>query len=1033
MQNTSNVNGIVTDPEGEPLIGASVTVKGQAIGVATDIDGNFSIANVKPGATIMVSYIGYTPFEGKATYGEPMKITLHEDSEMLSEVVVVGYGTQKKETLSGSIAVVDSKIFKDKGTTSNPLKALQGAIPGTVVTRTSGAPGEEGWNISVRGAVSLNTTSPLVIIDGMPQEGTGALSALNPNDIESMSFLKDASAAIYGAKAASGVILVTTKSAKSGKAKIEYSGSYTRKFVGLQPSLMSYDQWIECTQQTVLNDGLGTDNAWYQFPELAKTMKGSYIYCLDGRNPSQVLPSFPGMTDFTFMDVDWNKVLWKDANSTQHDLSISGGSDAITYRISLGYLYDQSNLRWGNNSNERFNIRASNDIRLSDKLKLNSVIAATRRHQVAPTRIADMLTSTPVHVGFPVSTIDGKPYNWGSEYGPNWLGELGGDNKLVTTDFSINETLKWNILPGLDLTASGSYSTNNATRDKKYLSIDWYDYLGNPRAADKTPWPKLSDNYYENTSNRTDRFSVQAYVNFNRTFKDIHSVNIMAGLQYDYLSFRQSGTRAYNIRPSLDIINGSGEIELSKGDMRPRNYEEAMLSYFMRVNYNLMNRYLIEGNFRYDGSSKFRAKNRWDAFYGISAAWRIAEEPFMAALKPTLNELKLKLSYGQVGNQSGIDRYDGIQFYNFRSSTGALLDGDYLSYLEAGNMVSLERSWERIHNYNIGLDLGMLNNRLTGSVDVFMKRNNNMLVAKKYSGVLGAEAPALNNGKFESHGWEGQISWRDKIGNVSYSVGGSFTYMTNKLKEGGEDVAWAGYNAKLNGYPIGSIFGYRYVGKIQNEEQLRKYTNRYLSTNTIGMPAGLRLGDNMYEDVNGDGKLTQDDLVYLGTDMPKIQYSFNFTVNWKGFDFSATFQGAAKRTVCRPADSYKVPFKTIYRNTSNVSYGKVWSPEHPDNPFPTYSNQEVINNYNYLVSSWYVEDGAYIRLKNVSLGYTFPQSVYKHLANVVSNIRIYVSGSDLWEHSNITDGWDPEASRNVSAMSRYPFNRTFTAGLNLTF
>ena len=308
-----------------------------------------------------------------------------------------------------------------------------------------------------------------------------------------------------------------------------------------------------------------------------------------------------------------------------------------------------------------------------------------------------------------------------------------------------------------------------------------------------------------------------------------------------------------------------------------------------------------------------------------------------------------------------------------------------------------------------------------------------MLVSKVYSGILGATAPALNDGKFESKGYEGSINWQDKIGEVSYHAGGTFTYMTNKLKSGGTDMISAGYNEAVNGYPLNSVFGYRYVGKIQNETQLKKYTDRYLASNTIGMPSNLRLGDHMYEDINKDGKLTQDDMIYLGTDDPKISYSFNLGLEWRGIDFSATFQGVAKRTICRPADSYKVPFSSIYRNTSNASVGKVWSPETPDNHYPTYTNQKIINSYNYIVSSWYVEDGAYIRLKDIVLGYTLPQSFYKKLNHVISKLRVYVTGADLWEHSKINDGWDPEASRKVEKLERYPFNRTFTVGLNATF
>ena len=1024
------IRGRIVDVNGEPVIGANVMLKGSTNGTITDVDGNFVLNNVVTGQKLTISFIGYQTQEVVIKNIGKLEIILVEDTAVLDEVVVVGYGSMKKETLSGSIAVVDNKIFQDRGTTANPLKALQGQVPGTRITRSSSAPGEEGWNISVRGAVSKNSTGPLVIIDGMPTEGTSALSSLNTSDIESMSFLKDASAAIYGAKAAGGVILVTTKRATAGKVRIEYNGSYTRKIVGLQAHLLSYDEWCDGTMQVVMNDNLGEDYVWYRYAKLAKAMKGGYLDLENGKNPSEPIPgAFAGVSDLVFQDVDWEDVLWKNANSTQHDLSFSGGNDKATYRLSIGYLNDQSTLRYGNNSNERYNVRLTNSFDINKRMNIASVISATRRDQVAPTRIGSMLSSTPLHPGFPIATIDGKPYNWGDEYGPNWLGELGGDNRLVVTTFSLNETFKYKILEGLNLTASFAYATDNASRDEKYLAINWYTYNGTPRRADKNPNPKQSETSYTKSTARTDTYSAVAYLTYTKKFADSHSLNVMLGTQYERMSYELTGMKAKDIQSSLEVLNGNGTTNISDA----KKYEEAVLSYYSRLNYNYKEKYLLEVNARYDGSSKFQPHNRWDFFYGLSGGWRMTEEPFLANIKSVFDELKLKLSYGQVGNQSGIDRYDGIQFYSFKSKGGAFVDGDFLSYISAGSIVSQDRHWERIHNYNIGLDFAVLNRRLSGSVDLFMKRNNNMLVSKVYSGILGATAPALNDGKFESKGYEGSINWQDKIGEVSYHAGGTFTYMTNKLKSGGTDMISAGYNEAVNGYPLNSVFGYRYVGKIQNETQLKKYTDRYLASNTIGMPSNLRLGDHMYEDINKDGKLTQDDMIYLGTDDPKVSYSFNLGLEWRGIDFSATFQGVAKRTICRPADSYKVPFSSIYRNTSNASVGKVWSPETPDNHYPTYTNQKIINSYNYIVSSWYVEDGAYIRLKDIVLGYTLPQSFYKKLNHVISKLRVYVTGADLWEHSKINDGWDPEASRKVEKLERYPFNRTFTVGLNATF
>ena len=701
------IKGRVVDVGGEAVIGASVMLKGTTTGVITDLDGNFSLNNVRAGQVIVVSYIGCKTQEIKITAdNRPLNIVLQEDRAVLDEVVVVGYGVQKKETLSGSVAVVDDKMFKDKGTTSNPLSVLQGQVAGTRITRSSSAPGEEGWNISVRGAVSRNSSGPLVIIDGVSSEGTAELSQLNAADIESMSFLKDASAAIYGAKAAGGVILITTKSAKAGRVKIEYNGSYTHKIVGLQAKLMNFDEWCDGTMQVSLNDGLGTDYTWYRFAEMAKAMKGGWLDLTSGMNPAQPIPGvFGGIDDLVFQDVDWEKALWKNAGSTQHNLSLSGGTDKVTYRLSVGYLNDLSTLRYGNNSNERYNFRLNNTFNLTDRIKINSTITASRRKQVSPTQINAVLSSTPLHPGFPLATLDGKPYNWGEEYGPNWLAELGGDNSLVQNRLSINEQFSYNIFKGLDFTASFGYSTDNSSRDKKYLSIDWYTYNGTPRGSERSPYPKMSDNYYEKSMSRTESYTASAYLSYDKTFGNDHNLKIMAGVQYDRMGYELTGTQASDIQSSLEVLNGSGTIKISGAT----KYEEAMLSYYSRLNYNWKERYLIEGTLRYDGSSKFQPQNRWDLFYGVSAAWRLTEEPLLKWVKEHVGDLKLRASYGQVGNQSGIDRYDGIQFYDFSSKGGALLDGEKLSYITAGKLVSLERKWERIHNYNYYCPLNVFN------------------------------------------------------------------------------------------------------------------------------------------------------------------------------------------------------------------------------------------------------------------------------------------------------------------------------------
>lgn len=1019
----STVTGEVVDNTGEPLIGASVTVKGQQGGAVTDIDGKFSI-KAPMGATLVISYVGFKSTEVKVT-STTVNVTLEEDSALLDEVVVVGYGTQKKATMTGSVAVIDEKALENKGNLSSPVQALQGQVPGVIITRNSSAPGDESWNMSLRGAVSKNSAAPLIIIDGVEYESVNDLRLINPSDIESMNFLKDAAASIYGSKAAGGVVLITTKQAKAGKVKVDYNGSFTYKHIGLSAELMSLDEWCDAVTMARTNDGYSPlSDTWLKYVALAKQYRGTWI----NGNPL----GMANVDDMMFFDTDWQDVMWGDSWSTQHELSVSGGTEKNTYRFSLGYMYDDSNLKWGNNNNQRINLRLNNTMQLAQNLTLQSVISYNRQDQVSPTQIGSALKVNAQQPGFPASTISGKPYAWGRDWvTPNWVCELGGDNKLKVNAVNISETLRYEIFKGFTANAVLGYNHSEAVRDLKSVPVDFYQYDDTPEVTS----PLQKDTYYEATSNQTDFYSVQGYLNWVKTWRESHNLSLMAGVQYNMKQYQGIGVRTENIQPTLEVPNGTGEISLKSVS----RWEEAIMSYYGRANYDFRNKYMIEGQFRYDGSSKFQKENRWAFFWGASLGWRLTEEAFMEGTRGWLNELKLRASYGNVGNQAGIDRYAGVMLYNMSSTGGNIIGGNLVSTMDTnGKLVSTDRTWERVHNYNVAVDFGFLNSRLRGTVEAFWKRTNNMLIDVLYPGILGDSAPTANKGKFKAWGYEGNINWNDKIGNVTYHVGGTFTYVDNRLVDnGGSGAIQAGMRSDREGYPLRSIFGLRYCGKIQNEEQLAKYKDRYQDNSSVGNIKLLRVGDNMFEDVNGDGKLDAEDYVYLGTDDPKIQFSFNFGAEWNGFDVNVIFQGAGRRTVYRRqgnggSDPWQIPMRAVYMNSSNHWVGNVWSPETPDNRYPTLTNQGDINNYNYQCSSWLVNDGSYLRLKNITIGYSLPQSVLKK-QKALTAVRFSITGTDLWETSHINDGWDPEAASTVTNMARYPFNRTWTFGANLTF
>ena len=1022
-QGTITVSGQVTDQQNEPLIGVTVLIDGQqAGGTVTDFDGNYTI-KAPAKATLKFSYIGYAdqrvPVGGKNVINVKMK----EDAELLQEVVVVGFGTTKKESLTGAVSVVDAKAFENKGSLASPMEALQGEVPGVIITRSSSAPGEEGWSMKLRGSVSKNSGGPLVIIDGV----AGDMNTINANDIESMNFLKDGSAAIYGSRAADGVVIITTKKGKEGKVKINYSGSITVKTVGLQPETMSLTEWADGLMQCLENDN-NTSNVWYTYGQLAKQYAGRYIDLSQSANPFGSA-AFTDVADFVFADVDWLGGLFGNAYNTEHNLSVSGGTNKNSYRISLGYNYDGSNLQYGNNSNKRFNVRFNDTYKFNDKLSLQSSIGYFRKEQVAPTRIAAALTTSLPQPGLPMAAVNGKGYAWGTWGSPVAKVEEGGDKTTSVSRIDISETLNYDITDWLTANVNLGYNTADKMVDEVQNAVQFYNITGEmPTLTD----PVQSKSYYQQNSERIDNYSFSAYVNGHKQFGD-HNLSLTLGTQYEFKEYKQFGVRATDILDGLEVVNGTGDITLQNVG----KYQNSILSYFGRFNYDYLGRYLVEFNGRYDGSSKFLPENRWDFFWGVSAGWRLSEEPFMKNVK-WLNNLKLRASYAEVGNQSGIGNYDGVQLYNVNSNSGPYLGNGLSSTITTnGTFASKTRSWERIKNYNLAIDFGVKlapGHNINGTVEYFQKRNNNMLVSVTLPATLGDAAPSANKGKFKDYGWEGQITYTGKVGQVEIHAGGTFTFARNELTEyEGTTVKSSGYTSNMVGYGISSLFGLRYAGKIQNEEQLAAYTALYYPNNGIGMPSNLRVGDNMYCDENGDGKLDENDYIFLGSSEPEISYSFNFGAAWKGIDVNVVFQGAANRFIYRGNDTnWTVPYRGLYMNNLKSSIGNTWSTENPDAYYAPYTNDSNINQYNYQASSLTAQDGRYLRLKNITVGYTFPKNLLNKVG-FIEGLRIYYTGTDLWETTKIEDGWDPESKIAKSGTSLYPFTRNHTFGLNVTF
>ncbi|MBQ9339915.1 MAG: SusC/RagA family TonB-linked outer membrane protein [Paludibacteraceae bacterium] len=1029
VQAAVTVKGVVVDGTGEPIIGANVLVKGSTTGTITDFDGNWQLEVESNSATLVFSYIGMQSKELSAQEANGATITLSEDTEVLEEVVVVGFGTQKKESLTGSVAVVGAQAFESKGSLSSPLEAMQGQVPGVIITRSSSAPGDEGWSMNLRGAVSMNSTEPLIIIDGVAAGSVNDMRNLNTNDIESINFLKDGAAAIYGSRAAGGVVLITTKRGAEGRVKVEYSGSLTTKLLGLQPTLMNNMQWAEGVMQTLENDK-NTGHVWYTYAQLAQLYNGRYIDLSTSANPFGTA-AFTDVADFVFSNTDWLGGLFGTGYSTQHNLSISGGSEKNTFRVSLAYNYDGSNLKYGNNNNNRLNFRVNDTYHFTKNISLTSQFAFSRQEQVVPTEIGSALTTSMPMPGLPMAALNGRPYAWGTWGSPVAKVEEGGDNRLSVNNFSLNETFAYKITDWLDMNVNFGYTNNSAQRNTASYAIQYYNITGERPTL---LGPTQENSYYNQTQSRKDFISASGYFNAHKTFSGVHNTSLTVGAQYEYEQYNYFGVRAKDVQRGIKTVNGAGDVTISQSSM----YKYAIASVFARANYDYKGRYLIEGNYRLDGSSKFLPENRWSSFGGVSVGWRMSEEEWMKT--SWLSNLKLRYSYAQVGNQSGIGYYDGVQLYNMVSNSGAYIGDGLLSYIATnGTFASRERTWERISNYNAAIDFGFSfgKHNITGTVEAFHKQNNNMLVSVKKPATLGDNAPSANVGKFRDYGVDGQLSYDGKTGDWSYGVGGSITWARNQLVEyEGTSVRTSGYTSTQVGYGLNSLFGMRYGGKIQNEEQLQAYLGLYYPDNGIGMPNNLRVGDNMFYDENGDGKLDENDYIYLGSDDPEISYSFNVHAGWKDIiSLSIVFQGAGNRFVCRSAydmNNWVVPFRGIYMNSTTSSIGNTWSPERPDAYYTPYTMDNNINVYNYQASSLTAQSGNYIRLKEVSLRLNMPKK-WLGTQKAVTGFGIYVTANDLWEHTKITDGFDPEAKLSKGGTAFYPFTRNVTVGANLTF
>lgn len=1003
------INGIVVDASGIPVIGANVMVQGTTNGTITDVDGKFTL-EVEKGTILKVSYIGFMDQEIPVGEQSILNITLKEDTQKLDEIIVVGYGTQRRSNMSGSISNVSSEVIESKPVT-NVLSALQGEIPGMVIQRSSGQPGNETFDLNIRGASSTNGgNSPLVLIDGIP----GDMNLINPTDVESISVLKDASASIYGSRAAGGVVLVTTKKGKNGAPKLTYNGNLAvTKMTGIMKAPTNYEMAIMDNEANIHN---GASPLYTQ----------DLLDRILANDPNPIdHPTQPGWKLF-FTNTDWMKELLTNGIQHKHNLSISGGGERSNYYLSTSYSKQYGVVRYANDNNTMFNLRMNYDYRITNWLKLESNVSLDNKKRTdvgsnGAWVIGEAMFDMP---NFPIYNANGDFFTQGG-----WSNAIALAKESETATFNTrmmtgNFRLLANIADGLTFTAQSGINYTNKNNEDIAKAIPLYTWDGQLNYYTGASSPEQAA--VDRTTEETIYQNYTAYLNYSKTFELDHHLDAMLGVSYETEQIRMFMARRDNfISDELWELNLGGTGNM-KNDANASHW--ATGSVFARLGYSFKNRYILETNFRYDGSSRFASHNRWRMFPGVSLGWRISQEDFWGD-SDVFSELKLRASYGQTGNQEGIRLYDYIQLLKINDNIYPFGEGSQTQAIGLDVLAGVDRTWEIIENSNIGIDMAFLNSRLGISFDYFWKLNNNMLIPVTYPSILGAIPPDTNSGKLRTNGFELILNWNDKIGNVEYSASFQLSDATNKLIDyGGSDTYSLGLNKTREGYPINSYFAYVYDGPIRNQQELDEYKK------LEGVPSNIGIGDAKFKDINNDGKIStygdkegdDGDAIYVGSTTPRFNFGLNLGAKWNNFDISLFFQGVGKRTLFREGE-FSMPWSDWWRYPPQFYYGITWNEDRQDAWYPRLTHGEI-RKWNYQSSTLQKVNAAYIRLKNIQIGYTLPFALLEKLG--VSKTRIYLSGQDLFEIHNIKGGWDPESD---TAGFNYPFQRYYSFGIDLTF
>lgn len=1010
MAQVKSITGKVTDFNNAAIPGVTVVEKGTTNGIVTNGDGIYELRISSENAILTFSYIGMKAQEIAVNGQSKINVVLTEESIDMEELVVVGYGVQKKVNLTGAVASVDGESVAKKAS-ADVLSALQGEMPGVAVLRSSGQPGSETSGLRIRGFSSVNESSSLVLIDGVE----GDMTMINPNDVESISVLKDAAAsAIYGARAAGGVVLITTKSGSDGKAKISYNGYFGINTPGIMPERVT--AWEEQDMINVSRLNASGKVEWNE-EQTSWVANPNFNYRPNNTN---------GRWDY-FSATNWVDEGTKDFTTQQnHSVSITGGNKGTNYAVSAGYYTKNGILAYGPDKYDRYNIRAKLNSEVNKYISFGVQVSYaggfTETNPYGVTNILERLyrirQRQPIYT--PEEDINDSEYNGDLQVNPIDLMKNGGITKKKNETYMGKGSLTIkNIVPGLslDLNASRKISNNDTDTQRRYLV--WYDRLGttvrfsanNPNSLNKKRTGDTHDN-------------LEALLNYKLDLGK-HKFNVLGGISYESYRSDEVSITIKNLNsddfPSLNYYDNSLVDNTAVSDYIGT---WAIASQFGRLNYNFADRYIFEANVRHDGSSRLSPEYRWDIFPSFSAAWRINEESWFDVDK--VSNLKIRASWGQLGNSAVLGLYDYMPL---------ILSGTHLgeSYYYQNELASQSKTWETVETTNIGIDLGLFDSRLNISGDYYWKFNKNMLSRLQYPSLIGVGTPVANVGELKTWGWEFEARWQDKIGDFSYQAAFNISDSQNKLiKYDGVNVVSAGTVALLEGYSLNTIWGYKTDGYWSSREEYLAYKEANPGYETFN-DASIASGDVKYiaqgtaDHIIGAGSGTPEDsgdLVCLGSSNGRYLFGLNLAAQWKGFDFSMFFQGIGKR-------SFLIQTSTItpFYQTSTMPWTihrDYWTEENTDAEWPRMYNNNG-NDFNFKPSDKWVQNGAYIRLKNIQLGYTLPIN-----KKIIEKARVYISGDDVWEYSNVMPVFDPEVGNNASA-TYYPFFRTWSVGLNVTF